>query len=116
MLDPEPKVQRTWTAEHSTFRRRTSVSREDLIQNAADVDVRDLLAHFYTGPSIRLVSDEGNAFILPAASEVEGSLVTLCQSCRAWEFAAASVCGSCGGDRVEVVIAARPPRRGGRGE
>src|SRR4051812_43456233 len=51
-LEPEPGVERTWTAERSRFRSRTAVSREDVVAAApAEIDVRDLLRHFYTGPS-----------------------------------------------------------------
>ena len=107
-LSPEPGVERTWTAEHSTFRRRTSVTREDRVENAADVDVRDLLAHFYTGPSLRLVSADGDPFLLPARAEVEGLPVTLCYGCGSWSEGSSANCSACGSDRVEAVIAARP--------
>lgn len=109
-LEPEPGVTRTWTAEHSRFRRRTAVTREDLVEDSADVDVRDLLAHFYTGPSLRLVGADGAAFLLPAAAEVEGPLVTLCRAGRHWADGVHERCPECGGV-VEVVVAARP---GGR--
>lgn len=107
----EEGVERVWTAEHSRFRKRTAVSREDIVANAGDVDVRDLLAHFYEGPSLRLVSGEGEAFLLPAAASVEGPLVTLCASCGRWSEGGASVCPECGSDAVDQVVAARPPRR-----
>ena len=109
-MTPEPGVQRTWTAERARFRDRTAVSREDVIEKAADVDLRDLLAHFYSGPSLRAVAEDGTAFLLPAASEEEGRLVTLCLACRRWAEGAAATCAECGGP-VETVLAARPARR-----
>jgi hypothetical protein len=110
-LEPEPGVQRTWTAERSRFRNRTAVTREDVVTaKAAEGDVRDLLAHFYTGPSLRAVGDDGTALLLPAAGEEEGRLVTLCVACRRWEEGARAACAECGGP-VEVVMAARPARR-----
>ena len=46
-MTPEEGVERVWTAERSLFRNRTAVTREDRVQNAGEVDVRDLLAHFW---------------------------------------------------------------------
>lgn len=109
-LAPEKGVERTWTAEHSRFRNRTAVTREDRVRKAGDVDVRDLLAHFYSGPSLRLVAEGGEPLLLPAASEVEGPLVSLCRDCMRWDDGAAENCTHCGGP-AEVVIAARPPKR-----
>jgi hypothetical protein len=109
-LEPEPGVERTWAAERSRFRNRTAVTREDVVAKAADVDVRDLLAHFYTGPSLRVVGPDGAAFLLPARSEDEGPLVSLCLKCRRWEEGPVPACPACGGP-VEVVVAARPGRR-----
>lgn len=112
-LSPEDGVERTWVAERSRFRNRTAVIREDKIENAAaDIDLRDLLAHFYTGQSLRVVSDEGEPFLLPAASEPEGPQVTLCAACSRWEEGARERCSHCDAP-VDVVIAARPPRRTG---
>lgn len=110
-LEPEDGVERTWTAEHSLFRKRTAVVREDRVERAGELDVRDLMAHFYTGPSLRLVSEEGEAFLLPAATEAEGPLVTLCRSCSVWSEGAADSCSACGGKVVDVVVAAPAPRR-----
>lgn len=110
-LSPEAGVKRTWTAEHSAFRKKTAVTREDRVGRPGDVDVRDLLAHFYTGPSLRLVSDSGEPFLLPASTEVEGPLVTLCHACRTWCDGSPEACPDCGSAHVEVVIAARPSRR-----
>jgi hypothetical protein len=107
---PEPGVQRTWVAERARFRDRTAVSREDVVAKAGDVDVRDLLAHFYTGPSLRMVAEDGTAFLLPASSEEEGRLVALCQACAHWSEGPASACPACGGP-VDVVRAVRPTRR-----
>ena len=109
-LTPETGVQRTWTAERARFRNRTAVTREDVVANAAEVDVRDLLAHFYTGPSLRMVAGDGTAFLLPAASEEEGRLVTLCVPGRHWADGSHAACPECGG-ATEVVMAARPARR-----
>lgn len=110
-LEPEEGVARTWTAERALFRDRTAVTREDRVSNAAgDLDVRDLLAHFYTGPSLRLVGKDGQAFLLPAASEAEGPLVALCRACNHWAEGSHEDCPECGGP-VDVVIAARPTRR-----
>jgi hypothetical protein len=109
-MTPEEGVERVWTAERSLFRNRTAVTREDRVQNAAEVDVRDLLAHFYVGPSLRVLGEDGTVFLLPEASEVEGPLVTLCHACGRWSDGAYATCATCGaiGD---VVVAARPPRR-----
>lgn len=110
ILSPEAGVERTWTAERSRFRNRTAVTREDVVGNPGDVDLRDLLAHFYTGPALRLVGEDGTAILLPAAPEAEGPLVTLCLSCRHWAEGAHAECPECGGP-VETVVAARSPRR-----
>jgi hypothetical protein len=110
-LAPEDGVERSWTAERSLFRNRTAVTREDRVLDAApDLDVRDLLAHFYVGPSLRLVGADGEAFVLPAAVEAEGPLISLCSACSHWSDGAVESCPSCGG-AVDVVIAARPPKR-----
>jgi hypothetical protein len=108
---PEEGVTRTWTAEHSRFRKRTAVTREDVVERAADLDVRDLLAHFYSGPALRLVSEEGEPFLLTEAIEVDGDLITLCRTCSRWSEGSSESCPECGGSAVESVIAARPPRR-----
>lgn len=108
-MEPEPNVVRTWTAERARFRNRTAVTREDVVERAAEVDVRDLLAHFYSGPSLRLVGAEG-PFLLPSASEAEGPLVSLCRGCNHWSEGAAEACPACGAP-VDAVIASRPPRR-----
>jgi hypothetical protein len=109
-MSPEAGVERTWTAERARFRNRTAVTREDVVANAADVDVRDLLAHFYTGPSLRLVGEDGTAFLLPAASDEEGRLVSLCIACNHWAEGPHADCPRCGG-AVETVRAVRPSRR-----
>jgi hypothetical protein len=110
-MEVEPGVERTWTAERARFRNRTSVTREDVVANAApDIDVRDLLRHFYTGPALRVTGADGTAFLLPAASEDEGPLVTLCRACHRWSDGPHPACPACGGP-AEVVLAARPPRR-----
>jgi hypothetical protein len=110
-LAPENGVERSWTAERSLFRNRTAVTREDRVLDAApDLDVRDLLAHFYVGPSLRLIGADGEAFVLPAAVEAEGPLISLCAACSHWAEGAVESCPSCGGP-VDVVIAARPPKR-----
>ena len=112
-LSPEDGVTRTWIAERSRFRNRTAVIREDNIENAAsDIDLRDLLAHFYNGPSLRVVSDEGEPFLLPAASEAEGPQVTLCPACGRWDEGAHERCAHCGAP-ADVVIAVRPGGRRG---
>jgi hypothetical protein len=112
-LAPEPGVERTWTAERSRFRNRVAVTREDVVTaRAEDGDVRDLLAHFYSGPSLRAVAADGTAFLLPAQAEAEGRLVTLCERCGKWREGAAAACAECGGP-VETVLASRPPRRTG---
>jgi hypothetical protein len=110
-LAPEDGVERVWSAERSLFRGRTAVTREDRIARAGDVDLRDLLAHFYTGPALRLVGEDGAAFILPGASDdADARLVTLCYSCRRWDEGAAAECPHCGGP-ADVVAATRPGRR-----
>lgn len=111
-LSPEPGVRRTWTAERARFRDRTAVTREDVVEKAADVDLRDLLAHFYTGPSLRVEAEEGGAFLLPAAWDEEGRLVTLCPACGHWSEGSHAACGRCGGP-ADTVLAARPARRTG---
>lgn len=110
-LTPEDGVERTWSAERALFRNQTAVTREDRVIDAADdLDLRDLLAHFYSGPSLRLVGSDGEAFLLPAASEVEGPDVSLCHSCHNWQSGALETCPGCGSP-MDVVIAARPTRR-----
>jgi hypothetical protein len=110
-LSPEDGVERVWTAERSLFRNRTAVTREDrVLDPAPDLDVRDLLAHFYVGPSLRLVGADGQALLLPASVEVEGPTISLCPSCSRWSDGAQTACPSCG-SAVDVVIAARPPKR-----
>ncbi|MBW3629037.1 MAG: hypothetical protein KY464_07035 [Gemmatimonadetes bacterium] len=109
-MAPEDGVERVWTAERSLFRNRTAVTREDRVLIAGEVDVRDLLAHFYVGPSLRVAAEDGTAFLLPEASEVEGPLVSLCHGCGRWSEGAHSQCPHCAAV-TEVVIAARPPRR-----
>jgi hypothetical protein len=112
-LEPEPGVERTWTAERSRFRNRTAVSREDVVTaSAADMDVRDLLAHFYTGPSLRAVADDGTAFLLAASQDEEGRRVSLCAACGRWSEGAADRCEACGAS-TEVVVVTRSPRRVG---
>jgi hypothetical protein len=110
-LSPEEGVERVWSAERSRFRGRTAVTREDRIGNPADMDLRDLLAHFYSGPALRLVGEDGSAFLLPAAAEAEDSyLVALCVQCGRWEEGASATCTHCG-QITEVVTATRPARR-----
>ncbi len=112
-LVPEPGVERSWTAERSRFRNRTAVTREDRVTNAGDVDVRDLLAHFYTGPALRLVAADGVAFLLPEAAEAaDGRLVTLCPRCGRWAEGSHPACPDCGA-AAETMIATRPARRSG---
>jgi hypothetical protein len=110
-MSPEDGVERVWSAERSLFRGRTAVTREDRVARAGDVDLRDLLAHFYSGPSLRLVGTDGAAFLLPGASDDgDARLVALCARCRRWEEGAADLCPECGG-QTEVVAADRPARR-----
>lgn len=111
-LETEAGVERTWTAERSRFRNRTAVTREDRVANAAaDLDVRDLLAHFYTGPALRLVGSDGTAFMLPGAVDSEGErLVTLCPVCAHWAEGSHTACPVCGAS-ADTVVAQRPARR-----
>jgi hypothetical protein len=110
-LAVEEGVERVWSAERSMFRGKTSVTREDRVARPGDVDLRDLLAHFYNGPALRLVGGDGTAFLLPAASEdADATLVTLCRACRRWSDGAADRCPECGGP-ADVVAAAPPARR-----
>jgi hypothetical protein len=110
-LSPEDGVERTWSAERSMFRGRTAVTREDHIARAGEVDLRDLLAHFYTGPSLRLVAEDGSAFLLPGARDDDDArMVALCASCGRWAEGASATCDECGA-ATEVVSAARPARR-----
>ncbi|HEX7241115.1 MAG TPA: hypothetical protein VF263_12655, partial [Longimicrobiaceae bacterium] len=67
-------------------------------------------AHFYTGPGLRMVGEDGAAFLLPAAPEAEGPLVSLCHGCGRWAEGPVAACPGCGG-AVETVLAVRPPRR-----
>jgi hypothetical protein len=107
----EPAVERIWSAERSRFRNRTAVVREDRVENEPEGgDLRDLLARFYSGPSLRVEGADGTVFLLPEATDVEGPLVTLCHACGHWEAGAHPSCPSCGG-ATDVVVAARPPRR-----
>jgi hypothetical protein len=107
---PEPGVERTWTAERARLRDRASVTRQDVVARPGEVDLRDLLAHFYTGPSLRAVGEDGTAFLLPAASDEEGRVVTLCAACGRWAEDAHATCPSCGAP-ADPVLATRPPRR-----
>lgn len=108
---PEDGVERTWSAERSLFRGRTAVTREDRVARAGEVDLRDLLAHFYTGPSLRLVGADGTAFLLPgAADDDDARLVSLCARCEHWTEGGAAECPQCGSP-TELVAAARPARR-----
>ncbi|CAN5666745.1 hypothetical protein BH23GEM6_BH23GEM6_20670 [soil metagenome] len=109
-MEPEAGVERVWTAERSLFRNRTAVTREDRVLNSGDVDVRDLLAHFYSGPSLRLVGEDGDAMLLPERSETEGRVVSLCPVGRHFSEGSHESCPECGG-LTEVVIAARAGRR-----
>lgn len=112
-LEPEPGVERTWTAERSRFRNRTAVSREDVVASpAAEVDVRDLLAHFYTGPSLRAVGDDGAAFLIPASHDEEGRTVSLCSACGRWHEGDVARCPDCGATTDVLVVARRGVRRG----
>ena len=106
----EEGVERVWIAERSLFRNRTAVVREDRVTNAApDIDLRDLLAHFYTGPSLRLVGEGADPFLLPAASEAEGPRISLCAGCGRWFEGVHEECPACGA-ATDVVVAARPAR------
>lgn len=111
-LAPEDGVERVWTAERSRFRGKTLVTREDRVaQPPEDLDLRDLLAHFYTGPGLRLVDAEGNALLLPARAEPEdGPLVSLCEACGHWTKGPADACPRCSAP-VNTVVAMRPARR-----
>jgi len=109
-MEPEEGVERVWTAERSLFRNRTAVTREDRVLNSGDVDVRDLLAHFYSGPSLRLVGEDGTAMLLPERIETEGRVVSLCPAGGHFSEGSQESCPECGGV-TEVVIAARSGRR-----
>lgn len=111
-LTPETGVERAWIAERSRFRGKTTVTREDRIANPPeDLDLRNLLAHFYTGPGLRLVDSEGNALLLPAQADPEdGPLVSLCRSCHRWNDGPVDACPECAGP-VDTVVATRPARR-----
>jgi len=110
-LSPEDGVERVWSAERSLFRGRTAVTREDRVARAGELDLRDLLAHFYTGPALRLVADDGTAFLLPGARDDDDArMVALCASCGRWAEGASATCDACGA-ATEVVSAARPARR-----
>jgi hypothetical protein len=110
-MSPEEGVERVWSAERSLFRGRTAVSREDRIAKAGEVDLRDLLAHFYSGPALRLVGEDGTAFLLPAAAEdADGTLISLCHRCKHWSDEPGTDCRHCGGP-VDVCSVTRPARR-----
>ena len=107
----EDGVERVWSAERSLFRGKTAVSREDRVENPGDVDLRDMLAHFYSGPALRLVAEDGTAFLLPAATEGEdANLLSLCYRCHWWEDGSHSECRNCGA-AMDIVAATRPVRR-----
>ncbi len=108
----EKGVERAWIAERSRFRGKTTVTREDRITNPPeDLDLRNLLAHFYTGPGLRLVDSEGNSLLLPAQADPEdGPLVSLCGACHRWTNSPVDACPECGSP-VDTVIATRPARR-----
>ena len=111
-LVPEEGVERVWAAERSRFRGKTVVIREDRVARPPeDLDLRNLLAHFYTGPGLRLVDSDRNAVLLPAAADPQdGPLVSLCARCQHWQEGPAEACAECGAP-VETVVAMRPARR-----
>ena len=80
------------------------------MKDSSDVDLRELLADSYVGPSMRLVGDDGTTFLLPEATEVEGPLISLCHACNSWFQDAHTACPKCQAV-TDVVVAARPPRR-----
>jgi hypothetical protein len=104
-------VERTWSAEKSLFRGKTAVVREDRISDPGDADLRELLARHYTGPSLRLVLDDGSALLLPGgADEPDGTLISMCVRCNRWEEGVRELCTACGSP-VDVAQASRPARR-----
>jgi hypothetical protein len=111
-LTPEAGVERAWIAERSRFRGKTTVTREDRIGNPPeDLDLRNLLAHFYTGQGLRLVDSEGNALLLPGQVDPEdGPLVSLCGTCHRWTDGPVEACPECS-SAVDTVVATRPARR-----
>jgi hypothetical protein len=110
-LSPEPGVERVWSAERSIFRGKTAVRREDRIARSGEIDLRDLLAHFYSGPALRLVAEDGTAFLLPAAlDDTDTSLISLCIRCRRWAEEVRQQCEECGAE-LDIVAAGRPARR-----
>lgn len=111
-LLPEDGVERVWTAERSRFRGKTVVTREDRVANPPeDLDLRNLLAHFYTGPGLRLVDPQGEALLLPAGADPEdGPLVSLCGACHRWTEGSLDACPECGA-ATDLVVATRPARR-----
>ena len=103
-------METVWTAERSRFRNRTAVAREDRVLNPPDeLDVRDLLAHFYVGPSLR-VEGEGDTLPPPRGHRGGGPARLPLPACHRWSEGARERCAECEGP-VDVVIAARPPRR-----
>jgi hypothetical protein len=107
---PADGVERTWSAERSLFRGKTAVVREDRIEDPGEADLRELLARHYAGPSLRVVGDDGTAFLLPGSAEIaDGALVSLCPRCRKWEEGVVERCPECGSP-VDTLLATRPPR------
>jgi hypothetical protein len=110
-LQLEDTLERVWSAEKSLFRGKTAVIREDRISDPGEADLRELLAHHYTGPSLRLTLEDGSALFLPGAGDdSEGPLVSLCVRCNRWEEGVLERCAACESP-VEVVHASRPARR-----
>jgi hypothetical protein len=104
-------VERVWSAERALFRGRTAVTREDRLSEPGEEDLRDLLARHYTGPSLRVVSDDGTAVLLRGGmEEADGELVTLCRACGRWAEGSHPACPTCQGP-ADTVAAHRPPRR-----
>jgi hypothetical protein len=59
-----------------------------------------------------MVAGDGSAFLLPAAPEAEGPLVSLCPACGRYVEGERRRLPECGGP-AETVMAVRPPRRVG---
>jgi hypothetical protein len=104
-------IERVWSAERALFRGRTAVSREDRLSEPGEEDLRELLARHYTGPSLRVVSEDGTAVLLRGGmEEADGELVTLCRACSRWSEGSHARCPACGA-AADTMAAHRPPRR-----
>ena len=92
-LAPEPGVERTWTAERALFRNRTAVTREDrVLKPPARWTCATCSPTSTSARRCAWWARTAQAFLLPAATEAEGPLVSLCRACGRWAEGAHESC------------------------